>query len=416
LVTLALGIVLARTLGASGYGLYAYAIAWTLFLSAFASLGMPTLRIREVASAEARSDWPGLRGVLRRSGQLVVLSSVSLAGIGTLVVLGPLRERISEDLRATLVWALVLLPLTVLVQATGAALQGLRQVVRGQLVVQLMRPALALAGIATLFALAPSLRHPRDAMIVQVAAATACVFAATWLLRRSLPQPAKSASPQYRTREWLASAAPLTLIAGAGLINNQTDIVMLGLFRPSDDVGIYRVAVQGAMLVAFGLQVVNAVIAPQFSRLFSQGDRVRLQRLVTTTARVAMLIALPVTLAFTAAGGTLAAWAFGDEFAASHLPLAILAWGQLVNASMGSVGILLNMTGHERDTARILALTASLNVVMNLVLIPPLGMAGAAIATSLTVGLWNELFRRAVKRRIGIDASAWGRRDNARNA
>jgi O-antigen/teichoic acid export membrane protein len=91
---------------------------------------------------------------------------------------------------------------------------------------------------------------------------------------------------------------------------------------------------------------------------------------------------------------------------AAHQPLAILAVGQLINAGFGSVGFLLNMTGHEGITARILWQTAIVNVVMNVFLIPSFGTAGAAIASAFSLILWNALLYRQVRRRLGLNSSA----------
>ena len=182
---------------------------------------------------------------------------------------------------------------------------------------------------------------------------------------------------------------------------------MLGIFRPAEDVGVYRVAAQGAGLVAFGLQVANVVIAPQIASLYAQGNLERLQQLSTGCARAVLLFALPTALAFVVAGGSFAAWVFGPEFLRAHTPLALLAIGQLVNSAMGSVTFLLTMSGHERVAARFMLMTAVANVVMNLVLIPPFGMAGAAVATATTMSIWNILLFRAVKSRIGITPLAF---------
>lgn len=210
------------------------------------------------------------------------------------------------------------------------------------------------------------------------------------------------AQPAYRSREWLRSTLPFTLIGGAGVINNQTDIIMLGGFTGPDEVGIYRVAAQGATLVSFSLQVANAVVAPQLSRLYAQGDTARLQHLVTQSARVVLLAAIPVALVFILAGAPVVSWVFGSGFTAAHAPLAILAVGYLLNAVFGTVGVLLQMAGYQTVTARILWQTVLLNIVLNSVLIPPFGLVGAAVATSLCLPVWHFLLYMAARKRLGI--------------
>ena len=99
--------------------------------------------------------------------------------------------------------------------------------------------------------------------------------------------------------------------------------------------------------------------------------------------------------------------AFGKEYVSSYVALTILTFGQLINAAIGSVGNLLNMTGHERDTMRAVAFAAAVNIVLNTVLIPSYSIEGATIATAITLTIWNLVLRRAVLRRLGIESMAF---------
>ncbi len=89
------------------------------------------------------------------------------------------------------------------------------------------------------------------------------------------------------------------------------------------------------------------------------------------------------------------------------MALAVLAIGQLINAGLGAVGFLLTMTGHERETARVLWQTTALNVVLNLALIPLFGAVGAAIASSTSLAIWNVVLARLAWRRLGLNTTAF---------
>lgn len=405
LLTLAMGIVLARGLGAEGYGVYTYAFALMGLLMVVAVLGMPMLLIREVAANEARHDWPHLRGILVRAVQTVSIATTSVSVIGALL-LWQLGVGVSANQKQTLAFMLLLLPFAALTKTVASALHGLRKVVTSQAVETLFLPSLVLVTVAVLFVWKPQLRLPQHVMAVQAGGAVFVLCAATVLLFRHLPQPVRSSHSAYQTRHWLGSALPFMLMGGAGIINNQADILLLGVFTSSEEVGVYRVAMQGAVLVAFGLQVVNAVIIPQIARLYAQGEMARLQRLITASARVILLAALPVALVFIVAGGPIAGWVFGPEFVQSHTPLAILAAGQLISAAMGSVGALLIMTGHERAIARIIFVTALMNLGLNFVMVPLFGAKGAALATTISLATWNLWLYCLVKLRLGIESTA----------
>ena len=209
----------------------------------------------------------------------------------------------------------------------------------------------------------------------------------------------------YKPIDYLKRSAPFALIGGVGILNSQVDILMLGYFVEAEEIGLYRVAILGSALVGFGLQAANVVLPTLFSRLQALGDQVQLQRLVTLSARLILLSALPIAAVLWLVGDWLATLVFGKEFAESYAPMAVLAVGELVGASMGSMGFLLYMSGEEKPALRILAITAGVNVVLNVLLIPAFGMVGAAIATAIGQGLRLMLLYQLVVKRLAL--SPW---------
>lgn len=408
LMSLVLGIVLARALGAEGYGTYAYAFALMNLLMVAAEAGVPTLVMREVAASQGLARWGELRGALVRAGQFVVIVGILVSAAGFLV-LCLVDEGMARPQWRTLAVMLLVLPLAGLVKTVSYGMRGLDRVIAGMALERVVRPALVIPALAVVFLALPEWRRPEVAMAAQLLGAAVALVVGAWGLYRFLPPVVRSAAPAFRSWSWLKSALPFTLIGGAGVIHSEADVVMLGWFRPADEVGVYRIAVQGAMLVPFGLQVVSSVLSPHLARLYAQGDRERLQRLVTLGARAVSLVALPVALAFVLAGGAIAAWVFGADFAASHTPLAILAIAQLVVSVFGLPGPLLSMAGYESRVSRAMWVSALANIGLNLALIPLFGLVGAALATGTTVASWNVYLFFLARRSVSISAAPWAR-------
>ncbi|QVL51533.1 MAG: flippase [Thiocapsa sp.] len=406
-----LALLLARTLGPEGYGVYAFVLAVVSLLAIPTQLGLPELVVRETSKAQATGHWGLMRGLWRWSTLAVWLFSSFVLCIA-LFSLRAFADQLTALTHATLVAAMWLVPLIALGNLRGAALQGLRHVVLSQLPEHIFRPGLLIfLWLAVLVVLPAQTLSAATAMGIHALAAAIAFVLGAWLLWRALPvELASRPAPVYAARAWLLSALPLGLAAGVQVINAQSGVLLLGLFRTDEAVGTYKVALAVATLIPFGLMAVNVVVMPYFARLYAQDDRVRLQRLVTVSARVVLGLALPVTFVFVFYGEWFLSTAFGQDYAAGHTALAILALGQLVNAGMGSVGVLLNMTGHERDTLRGVAIAAVTDLVLGLVLIPPFGLVGAALATATTLVIWNLLLRQAVWRRLRIETMAFGSR------
>jgi O-antigen/teichoic acid export membrane protein len=80
--------------------------------------------------------------------------------------------------------------------------------------------------------------------------------------------------------------------------------------------------------------------------------------------------------------------------------------GQLLNSFAGVVGFVMMMTGHQHQSMRILIVSAVANILLNATLIPTLGLVGGAIATSLTLILWNTWMVVYVKAKMNINTTA----------
>jgi O-antigen/teichoic acid export membrane protein len=246
-------------------------------------------------------------------------------------------------------------------------------------------------------------------MALHVAAAVTAFSFGAWKLHQVRPAALKAhPQPRYEVRAWLGSLLPLALLPAVQYIKLNTDIVMLGAFRPSGDVGIYKVAASTALLVAFGLNAINMVVAPYFAKLYAHGDMTALQRLAVYSARAAFAIALPVVLVIWVFGEQLLALFFGNSFSGGHFALSVLATGQLFHAGLGAPGMLLTMSDHAQDTLRANVLGAVLNVILNAILIPSYGIDGACVATAVSIFVWKTMLWWLARSRTGCDCSLVG--------
>jgi O-antigen/teichoic acid export membrane protein len=400
-------VLLARALGAGGYGIFAHVLAWMMFLTMPAEAGVPNLIVRETSAGLARSAWGQIKGVWLWSARTVSLAALALIGLSGL---GAWLVRVlwgmDDAYWMTFLVGLALIPLLAGMNGLSAALRGLRQVVEGQFAEFFLRPALFLL-LALLAMGLGGVFSPALALALQAVAIAAGGLYAAWRLRARVPRQVALAEAQTDGQAWLASSWLFTLIAGFGVVNYHASTLVLGMFAAPEQVGVFRVALQIAALAAFGLQSVNVVIAPRFARLYAEKDMPALQRLVTISARLVLVFNLVVTVLFVWLGAPFLRLFFGTEFVAAYLPMVILLVGQTLNAATGSVGFLLNMTGNERETMRGMGLAAGANLALNLVLIPCLGITGTAIATTVAMILWNILLWIAVKKQLGINSLAF---------
>jgi O-antigen/teichoic acid export membrane protein len=396
---LALSIVLARSLGAEGYGIYAFAFAVVKVLQIPAEVGMGNLVLRFTATYLAKGAMGRLRGLWDRLLKGHILYGFMCAGGVWLHACRSSNYPQSEVLGVAAL-LLVAMPLTAFY---AAALRGLGHAVLGQLPEHTLRPFFFLLGLLILRLFATKLQlTPQIALLLHGAAIILSGIYAYYCLTVKSPRPTRKVPPQYEDRKWLKTFLPLCFVGGMAVVNNNLDILMLGWLKTPAQVGIYRVAVQGANLVALSLTAVNLVVGPEIARLYALGEKEKLQKMLTWGAKVAFTGAMPAAISFLLFGRLMLRWFFGSEFESAYGPLLVLVLGQLVNAASGSVGFVLNMTGHEKDAAWGVAIAALINAVLNIFLIPRYGLFGAAAATAFSMSAWNVFFIYSVGKRTGL--------------
>ena len=183
---------------------------------------------------------------------------------------------------------------------------------------------------------------------------------------------------------------PLLVSGSLFLVISWTDTLMIGYFKTSADVGIYRVAFKIATLITFIQFAVNSIAAPTIAALYAKEDLSGLRKYVKQIGVINAAFAVPITLAIVLFPEWLLNM-FGAEYIAGAELLPILAIGQLVNALAGPVMYILNMTGKEKLSQRIMIWMTGLNSLLNIILIPIYGIIGAAIATTISMVTWNVI-------------------------
>jgi len=393
-------LLLARLMGAQDYGAYAYILSWVSILLIPALFGMDTLLVRQIAIYDTHSQWALMKGIMGFSVYAVLTSSASLALIVALIAY--LKPSWIGTEHITTFWtSLILLPLMALLNIQSGVMRGLHAVIRAQLPLIIIHPVVLIVSVIVVHYLFKISITPLIAVILTIACTVIALIISTMWELHVIPAQSKDVVSARQFGNWLRSALPLVFMAGMGEINKRTDILMIGSMLDYQSAGIYAVAGQLSNLVAFILIVVNTVLTPVFARLHSTGNKNLLQTLITKSTRFMIIVAIPVAFILAIFGNWILFY-LGGEFTSGLSALRILILGQIVNVAAGSVGGLLIMTGYERDAALGTSIAAIINIGLNFVLIPIWGIAGAAVATAISLTLWNVILALFVFTRLGI--------------
>ena len=399
-------VLLARWLGVEGYGNYTYVLTWVNMLLIPAVLGLEALIPREVAVYQTQTQWDLARGIVSWSNRLVLCTSLGLALV-VVAWVGGFTSADSEQL-AIFCLAMVSLPFLALSRLRQGVMQALRCVVKGQIPEMVVRPVVLVLLISGAYFLGEQNLSTTTAMTIHALASATTFFVGTFLMWEVMPTSLKQATPQYQPQVWFKSALPMLLIAGMYVVNNKTDIIMLGSFQGAKSVGVYFVANRGAGLIQFVLIAFSVSLAPVFASLYAEGNHQKLREIAIKSSRIIALLALAIALGLIIFRNQFLGL-FGEEYLQGQAILITLIFAQLANALTGSVAVLLNMTNHQQDTAIAVAGSAGLNVILNAIMIPQWGVQGAALATTTTIVIANLYLTILVRKRLGFYPIALGK-------
>lgn len=394
-----LHLVVARTLGPRGYGVFSYAFALANLLAAFAVLGWPTALRRFVAQYVELREWALLRGVLLHSLRVVGAVALLLAAVALAISLLP---GVRVDLASGIRYAALLLPFFAYGRLRNSAFFGIHHIAKGIAFDQVLLP---LATALLVFSCDLSLR---GSILAYALVSLATMIGGTLWLIGVLPPRTKQSRARFEFTLWRRVALAMASANVAQIMLARADVLLLGMMSGPVSVGIYAASKRFANLGTFTLGAVATAAAPSFSAAFHGGRHDELRRLLKISTWWSILGGVPFVLVMLllpeAVLGIL-----GHRYIAGSMALQVLAIGQLFGAATGPVGSALLMSGRERVYARIALSMSLLDLVALLLGIHLYGYLGAALATSGTQILKNgwtlREARRAFSDRAHLDAT-----------
>lgn len=377
----------ARALGDSGFGVYTLAFTIVAFVQIIGTLGLSPGVLPFLHEALDQGSERAVRAIIRITLGLAFTVSSVLA-----VVIFVLADELAVTVfgEPALGSALRLFAgVSVLGALNGACrplLQGLGAVARQQWLERVLNGAVSCGTLAVVWAFGLGMGGAAAAAYLGMGSA----LAATLLfLRQRLPQASFSGSAASQVPAGLRSSIlskswPLMGTTMLGFTLLWSDVLLMGYFQDSEDVGVYGA---GARLAAAGIaaqEALGPILLTLAAGLFVRGEREELARVYHLTVRWAIWPGFVVV-------AILFVWAeqwlgvFGPEFAAGATPMRVLLLGKAVAILTGMPGRMYSVTGLQKYQLLNMLLLVTGNIALNCLWIPRHGMVGAAAATALSL-------------------------------
>ena len=389
----------ARLIGPVSFGVYAYLLAWTTLLGHAATLGFRVSLLRLLPAYRAVGDWPRARGVGRFATWTTAASGCFAAAAGVAIVLLALGTS-SEQARAFLI-GLWVIPLVALQLVSAASVRAWGGVVSALVPERILRDGIAVVVLGMLVLWGPLARDAPAAATALLAASLSALSASHWMLRRKRPPELFAAPAVSSPSEWLRPTLPLTVLMLADVLMSRAGTLVLGSAGASREAGIFAAAYSISLLAGLPRMAIASAFAPTVSDLHARGERERLQALSARAARLSLAATLVVAVPLMLAAEPLLAL-FGTGFRAGAPAVVVLVLAQLFAAACGPQQHLLTMTGQERTAGYSLAVAVAVNLALAVLLVGPMGLLGAALASAVSLAGWNCFILAMVWRRLGL--------------
>ncbi len=220
-----------------------------------------------------------------------------------------------------------------------------------------------------------------------------------WLLRKDI-------LPPHISREWLKKcfkySYPLAFGNVGGAIVGYVDQIVIAIFMPVAFVGIYNIAYRAQGYI-FGLPNLSRRLTfPLMTSLVVSGQVDKIHQYVKNyVPQIAFFWSLLLS-PFLIFGKELML-VFGQDYVAAYLPFSILLAAASLRIFYVIESPILTSHGLTKEIAGMAIATAAINLGLDFLLIPIMGISGAAVATSISLVASVIMRSYIVKKRTGIN-------------
>ncbi len=179
----------------------------------------------------------------------------------------------------------------------------------------------------------------------------------------------------------------LFLTSTGVVLYSHADSVMIGYFLSDSEVGVYQVVFQFTALTTIATNAIRTTLWPKVSRWGKTGDKKLIEASLSKAFTFSLVIAIPIFAGGILLGDKLLYFLYGSEFAIGYYVLVILLFTQVANIFQYFLTMYLSALNRQKASFLATGSATVANLVLNIILIPLIGIEGAAIATLVTISM-----------------------------
>jgi O-antigen/teichoic acid export membrane protein len=388
-ISFPMSIMLARYLGPTGKGHFALATLVASIATTIACVGLPSATTYYAARREASAP------AALRTSLLLGLAALSVALMGVFIYASARPGEIARGTLGVIGIGTLAAPAALVSLFMGAFLIGVGRI-RAASAVNVFSLLLQFGVCGVLAAMGRL--TPEAAVVAWVCAVTASAVLASVMALRSSTGVTDTVRGflrrgiKYGLASWIAG--------GLGLLVLRIDMILLAALKDAASVGVYTIAVTFAELLFYMPSAMVAVMVPKIAAEGQLADD-----LTARATRTLWPLTLIAGLVLASLASLVVPLLYGDRFAPSIPALWCLVPGTTFAAVAGPITAYFSGIGRPAEAVRANAANLAVNVVVNLLLIPRMGVVGAALASTTSYAVGATILILRFRSRTGVGAA-----------
>ena len=373
-------VVVAR-IGPEEYGLLSLGIAVLGIATTLSLLGLSSGVLRYVSYYSGKKDSARIKGVITTALKISVPLSLVIAFL-TYFFSETIAISIFHDVALIPVIKIIAfaIPLNVIATIFLSALRAFQKIKYEIFTKQIIESATRL--IFTLISIYLGLNIFGLTFAYGLSIISTFIFSFYFLQKKVFPIFKTKIKSIFIYNELLNYSLPLVIVGFVSLIIMWTDVLMLGIYKNSEIVGIYNAALPTANLMLLFPTAILALFLPIITKNYAKKNIDSIKKTYMTATKWVFIANFPALILMIFFSKNILTILFGSNYAIGALPLSILSIGYFIMSIAQTNGTILNMYKKTKLLLKISIISALGNILLNALLIPTYGMIGGAIATS----------------------------------
>ncbi|MTK63825.1 MAG: flippase [Methanobacterium sp.] len=384
----------ARYLGAGGFGVLSLGLSFGAIFGVFVDMGLSTLIVRELARDKSLSGKYIINSFLMK----IILAIVTFALVFFTVQL------IGYDPLESLI--IYLITISVIISSFYTLLNAIFQAdekMEYLSLANIINSVVLLAG--TLLGIYLGLNIVYFAWVYVITSIVVLVYCLAVYIKKF-----SGVDLDVDFSFWkptIKEAWSFGIIFLSGMLYTYVDSIMLSILKGAEAVGWYSAAYRLMYIALLLPNAINTAVYPVMSRLFNDSSSESLKLLYERYFKYMLIAGIPLGLGTSILAKQVILLLYGTGFDESVAALQILVWTVVFTFAGASFTQLLQSINKQIIITKISLFCLCVNIVLNLILIPPYSYVGASIATLITeIVLVSYIIFITYKLGYGISYSA----------